>query len=437
MLQPAPTLHRDFYPEDMRRQEWLFDTWRSVAKRFGFEEYDSPVLEHESLYIRKAGEEVTQQLYNFEDKGGRRLSLRPEMTPSLARMVMSKRNALPFPLKWFSFPQCWRYERMTRGRRREHYQWNMDIWGVAGVEAEAELLAAVVTSFVDMGITSSDVGIKVNSRKLLADLMRKYGVTEEQFAPACVLVDKLEKIPLDAIQGELEALGLSVDDMRHMLAMLQRSDMDEFARELGEECEGVADLKRLFSLAEAYGIHDWLDFDASVVRGLSYYTGVVFEGFDRSGELRAICGGGRYDTLLESFGGEAVPAVGFGFGDAVIMELLMAKKRLPDFKSNGVEVMVYAMSEALRPRAIAMCRRLRAAGLTVDLVLDARKPKWAFQRADKVGTPLVVMYADDEAARGQAILKNLKTSEQQAVDEGDLVNRVALLLADLPDAEET
>lgn len=166
---------RDFYPEDHRLKNWLFGIWRDVARSYGFEEYDAPVVEHVELYIRKAGEEVTQQLYDFQDKSGRKLSLRPEMTPSLARMILARKNALSFPLKWFAIPQCWRYERMTRGRRREHYQWNMDIFGVAGVEAEAELLSAIVLSFQKMGITSQDVGIKVNSRKLLNDLMRLVG----------------------------------------------------------------------------------------------------------------------------------------------------------------------------------------------------------------------------------------------------------------------
>jgi len=200
---------RDFFPEDQRLRNWLFGKWKNIADRYGFEEYDAPVLETEELFIRKAGEEVTQQLYNFEDKGGRRLALRPEMTPSLARMVLSRKGGLSFPLKWYAIPQCWRYERMTRGRRREHYQWNMDIWGVQGVEAEAELLSAIVTSFQEMGITATDVGLKINSRKILTGLMSSLGVPEDKFAATCVLIDKLEKVPLDAIAGELETLGLT------------------------------------------------------------------------------------------------------------------------------------------------------------------------------------------------------------------------------------
>lgn len=291
---------RDFYPEDQRIQNWLFDNFKNVATRYGFEEYDAPVVESEELYIRKAGEEVTQQLYNFEDKGGRRLSLRPEMTPSLARMVLARGSSLNLPLKWFSIPQCWRYERMTRGRRREHYQWNMDIWGIDGVEAEVELLSAIVSLFKDVGITHTDVGIKINSRKILTELMSSYGIPEEKWAPTCVLIDKLEKVSIDDIQNDLEVLGLDRKVVEKLLETLKIKDLDELEKTLGSSSKGIADLKKIFKLANAYGIVDWLVFDATVVRGLAYYTGIVFEGFDRLGELRAICGGGRYDQLLET-----------------------------------------------------------------------------------------------------------------------------------------
>jgi histidyl-tRNA synthetase len=185
---------RDFYPEDMRQRTWLFQQWKDVAKTYGFSEYDAPVLESESLFTRKAGEEVTEQLYNFVDKGDRAVALRPEMTPSLARMVMAKKGGLNLPLKWFSIPQCWRYERMTRGRRREHFQWNMDIWGVNGVEVEAELLSAMVDFFKWVGLSAEDVGIKVNSRLVISEVLTELGIPEEKFAATCVLVDKLEKV---------------------------------------------------------------------------------------------------------------------------------------------------------------------------------------------------------------------------------------------------
>mmetsp|Transcript_41332 Transcript_41332/g.93112 ORF Transcript_41332/g.93112 Transcript_41332/m.93112 type:complete len:366 (-) Transcript_41332:148-1245(-) len=287
---------RDFYPEDMRLQSWLFGEWREVARLFGFSEYDAPVLENEALYTRKAGEEVTQQLYNFEDKGERRVALRPEMTPSLARMVLAKKAALPLPLKWFSIPQCWRYERMTRGRRREHYQWNMDVWGVPGPEAEAELLAAAVAFFERVGLTSEDVGIKVNSRAVLQVVMTELGVGPEAFAPACVLVDKLEKVPLDAILGDFEAIGVTKETVEALVQVLESPNLEALKLKLEElatqndtgggegraggdakATDALADLEALFGYAEAGGFADWLVFDASVVRGLSYYTGVVFE----------------------------------------------------------------------------------------------------------------------------------------------------------------
>jgi histidyl-tRNA synthetase len=202
-------------------KSWLFGIWREVARRYGFEEYDAPVVEHVELYIRKAGEEVTQQLYDFEDKSGRRLSLRPEMTPSLARMVIARKNALSFPIKWFAIPQCWRYERMTRGRRREHYQWNMDIFGVNGVPAEAELLSAVISSFEAMGLTAQDVGVKVNSRKLLNDLMRLVGIDEDKWVATCVLVDKLEKVALESLNRDLEQVGLSPESFQQLVELLK------------------------------------------------------------------------------------------------------------------------------------------------------------------------------------------------------------------------
>jgi histidyl-tRNA synthetase len=303
---------RDFYPEDMRLRTWLFDQWRDVAKTYGFSEYDAPVLESESLYTRKAGEEVTQQLYNFVDKGDRNVSLRPEMTPSLARMVMAKKGGLPMPLKWFSLPQCWRYERMTRGRRREHFQWNMDIWGVAGEEADAELLSAMVHFFKKVGLTSQDVGIKVNSRLVIAEVLTELGIPPEKFAATCVLVDKLDKVPLDAIQGDLQELGLDRPVVEKLTQVLTVKTVDAIKETLGEDSAAVQQLTKLMTLCEAYGIEDWIVFDASVVRGLAYYTGVVFEAFDRTGELRAIAGGGRYDKLLETFGGDPTPAQDLG-----------------------------------------------------------------------------------------------------------------------------
>jgi len=406
---------RDFYPEDMRLRTWLFDQWRDVANTYGFSEYDAPVLESESLYTRKAGEEVTQQLYNFVDKGERAVSLRPEMTPSLARMVMAKKGGLPLPLKWFSIPQCWRYERMTRGRRREHFQWNMDVWGVGGVEVEAELLSAMVTFFQKVGIQSDDVGIKVNSRLVIGEVLTELGIPEDKFAATCVLVDKLEKVPIDAIQGDLEELGLDTSVVEKLLEVLTNKSIDALTHVLGDDSAAVAELNQLMDLCQAYGIEDWIMFDASVVRGLAYYTGIVFEAFDRQGELRAIAGGGRYDKLLETFGGDPTPAAGFGFGDAVIVELLKERNVLPSFDSTGTDSVVFAMNQDLYKAAIDVASKLRVAGQNVDVVLEKKKPKWVFKHADRIGANYCVIVAPSEFEEGAVSIKDLTVGEQTTV----------------------
>jgi histidyl-tRNA synthetase len=406
---------RDFYPEEMRLRTWLFDEWRSVAKTYGFSEYDAPVLESEALYTRKAGEEVTQQLYNFVDKGDRAVSLRPEMTPSLARMVMAKKGGLPLPLKWFSIPQCWRYERMTRGRRREHFQWNMDVWGVAGEEADAELLSAMVTFFRNVGLTSEDVGIKVNSRLVIGEILTELGIPEEKFAATCVLVDKLEKVPIDAIQGDLEQLGLDRSVVEKLTDVLTVKSVGAIKDILGEESPAVKQITKLMTLCEGYGIDDWIVFDASVVRGLAYYTGVVFEAFDRKGVLRAIAGGGRYDKLLETFGGDPTPAAGFGFGDAVIVELLKERDLLPSFKASGIDSVVFAMNEDLYKPAVDVANRLRQTGQNVDLILESKKTKWVFKHADRIGAKYCVIIGSKEFENGEVAIKDLGGGEQQNI----------------------
>jgi histidyl-tRNA synthetase len=406
---------RDFYPPDLRLRNWLFAHWRNVAQSHGFYEYDAPVLESEALYTRKAGEEVTQQLYCFVDKGDRRVALRPEMTPSLARMVLAQKPVLP--VKWFSIPQCWRYERMTRGRRREHYQWNMDIWGVASEEAEAELICAMVSFFQNVGLTAKDVGIKVNSRQVIGQVLTELGIPADKFAATCVLVDKLEKVPIDAIQDELQALGLDRTVVEKLLTVLTNNSIESLKSALGDASPAVQQLERFLDLCQAYGIEDWIVLDASVVRGLAYYTGIVFEAFDRKGQLRAIAGGGRYDKLLESFGGEPTPAAGFGFGDAVIVELLKERNILPSFeKSTDMDSVVFAMNPELYKVAIQVATKLRAAGQRVDLVLEVdKKPKWVFRHADRIGAKYCFVVGSDEYEMGEVAVKDLAARKQESV----------------------
>ena len=406
---------RDFYPEDMRLRNWLFQKFHASSLSHGFEEYDSPIIEHEELYTRKQGEEITQQLYNFEDKGGRKISLRPEMTPSLARMVMARSGALPLPIKWYSIPQCWRYERTQRGRGREHYQWNVDIWGMEGIEADAELLSVMVHMFKSVGLTHDDVVVRISSRKVLEEVLGSLGIKGDSFTRTCVIVDKMDKLPEETVSAQLSDLGISDSSITTIQSVLSVTDLPELRDMLSPDSMAVSELERLFQLLESYGISDWTTFDASVVRGLAYYTGPVFEAQDRGGELRAICGGGRYDKLIGTLGGRELPATGFGFGDMVIMELLSDKGLLPDISSRVSDV-VFSMDESLRGAAMEVSSKLREEGRTVDLVLEPKKMKWVFKHAERTGADRLVMVMPAEWESGKVRIKDLQTGEESDIE---------------------
>ncbi len=402
---------RDFFPEDMRFRNWLFGHFREVARLFAFEEYDTPVVESVELYTRKAGEDIVEQLYAFEDKSGRNLALRPEITPSLARLVLQKAGSLALPIKWFSIPQCWRYERMTRGRRREHYQWNMDILGVETATAEAELIRAIVTFFSRIGLGPQDVEIRVSNRQILKAVLEDAGVPEDQFGAVCVIIDKLEKLPEDVIKQQLNELGVDQGIVDTIVELGACDSLEAVSKLMEGSRAGLDELEHLFALSASYGCDEWLRFDPSLVRGLAYYTGIVFEAFALQGELRAICGGGRYDHLLSMFGGKDVPACGLGFGDAVIAELLKEKNLLPTL-APFVQDVVFAFDESLREAATQVAARLRDAGRSVDLILENKKLKWAFKHADMAGAQRMVLLAPDEWSKGLVRVRNLETGEE-------------------------
>jgi histidyl-tRNA synthetase len=431
----GPSGTRDFLPEEMRYRNWLFQHWRQVAQLFGFVEYDAPVLEHVELYERKAGEEIVNQMYAFVDQEGTKVTLRPEMTPTLARLVLAKTNLqsgevrLPLPLKWYSIPQCWRFETTQRGRKREHYQWNMDIVGVDHVHAEIELLAAACCFFQRVGLTSEMVGIKVNSRAILESILAKHGVTKGQvdatdggdvFAKACICIDKLDKIGGAAVTEELAVLGITAESSQEILQALQAPAVEALTEIIGtsaQESPAISQVQRLFELASDYGVAEYLVFDASVVRGLAYYTGIVWEAFDRRGVMRAIMGGGRYDRLMELYGGSAcsqISCVGFGFGDCVIMELLQELNLLPSFTgSSGVDYVVCAYSPDLYGSAANIAGRLRACGWSVDLMpTPKKKVANSFKHADQTGAKRMVFVAPDEIARGVVRIKDLRVHDK-------------------------
>ncbi|MBN1917208.1 MAG: histidine--tRNA ligase [Verrucomicrobia bacterium] len=407
---------RDFYPDECRRRNWLFGLWRDAALRFGFEEYDGPVLETEELLTRKAGEEIVDQLYTFEDKGGRRVALRPEMTPTLARMIIARGSALPKPIKWFAIPQCWRYERTQRGRGREHYQFNLDVVGVPGVQAECEVLACCVAALEGMGLSHEQVQIRYSSRRLLADLMLLAGIAPEKAGAVCLMLDKRGKVPDDVVEKMLADAGLKATQVESVLGMMRLSCLAETREKLGASpSAGLDELEALGALAEAYGIARWLTFDIGVIRGLAYYTGIVFECFDVEKKFRAVFGGGRYDNLLRNLGGEDVTAVGCGFGDMVIMEVLADLRLLPEF-TRELDVMVLPFGESERKTAIEVASRLRAKGERVEIALLDRKLGKALADAARAGAGRVIIVAPDELSKGLVVERDMKTGEERKVE---------------------
>ncbi len=416
----APRGTRDFYPEEMRLRSWLFAHFRAVARAFAFEEIDAPIVEHADLFIRKAGEEIVDQLYHFE-LHGRHLALRPELTPSISRMVIARAGALRLPVRWFTIGQNWRYERMTRGRKREHYQWDAEILGEPGVAAEAELLSAIFTLLERVGLGDGEVRVRVNSRALLEESLRGGVLRErpEAFGPLCIIIDKLLKIGRDAVVELLcdpkGDVGLSPAAAGEVVDRLEIDDLEEALRGAPPDSAAAVELRRLFELLEAYGIAPYVHFDASVVRGLAYYTGIVFEGFDAGATLRAVFGGGRYDRLVETLGGPAMPAVGFGFGDVVIAELLADLERLPTL-SREVGDVVLALDEAQRPAALRVARALRVEGRSVEVVLGAARLKRVLADASRAGVERVVLIGPDEAARGKMRVRDLASREERELD---------------------
>jgi histidyl-tRNA synthetase len=412
----APRGTRDFYPEDLRRRDWLFEHFRAVARAFAFEEVDAPVLELEELFTRKAGEEIVEQLYHFE-LHERRYALRPEMTPSIARMVMARAGSLRLPLRWFTITQNWRYERMTRGRKREHFQWNMDVWGEPGVAAEAELIAALFSLLDRLGLPRDAVRVRLSSRALLEENVRRVipDLRPDVFSALCVVIDKFEKIGRDAVREQLVdpagPVAIGASQAEFLLSWLATRSLDEACAELRRDSPAAASLRELFELLAAYGVGDRVVFDASIVRGLAYYTGVVFEAFDSGRKLRAICGGGRYDGLLAALGGPALPAVGFGFGDVVIQELLADLGLLPEIPRR-IDAVVVALGPAQREAAIRLASALRAEGASVELVLGQPRLKRALADADKAGARRAYLLGAEEIARGAALVRDLATGEQ-------------------------
>ncbi|HVT02434.1 MAG TPA: histidine--tRNA ligase [Thermoanaerobaculia bacterium] len=417
---------RDFFPEEMVRRQQIMTVWRQVARRYGFEEYDGPPLEELALYIEKSGPEIVNQLFNFTDKGGREVALRPEMTPTLVRMLGSRIKGLPRPVRWFSTPQLFRYEKQQRGRLREHFQLNMDIIGEESFLADADLLSAALDVLRSLGLTAADVVARVSDRRLLYNALLELGVTEDKLPVAYNVMDKVERDPIDVCVKRLVDLGLSPEKAEAAIGLTRMTlaEIAERYRDNPAVTAVAADLRRYFAALEELGFGAFVQFDMKIVRGLAYYTGIVFEIFDRKGELRAICGGGRYDNLFASLTGNDVPALGFGFGDVVLGELLK-DRGLTASVSRSVDYFVIPVNEEVLPHALELAGRLRAAGASAIFPFKAAGVGKNMKAAAAAGARVAIVIGPDEVAAGVVVHKDLESGSETKPTVESLLDEVA------------
>ncbi|MFN2637191.1 MAG: histidine--tRNA ligase [Gemmatimonadaceae bacterium] len=418
MSQGALPGFRDFYPEQLATRNYLMSVWRDVARRYGFVEYDGPPLEPLELYTRKSGDEIVGQLYAFKDKGDRDVALRPEMTPTLARMVAAKANAMRKPIRWFSMPQLFRYERQQKGRLREHFQLNVDIIGEPSIAADAELLAVAIDVMRAVGLSSGDVRARVSDRRLLSAVLQHSGVAQAEMSDVFAAIDKAGREPRAVTQDKVDKTVKNADARKRVARMLDNAhDLDAVASDFADSADVVEEItlmREYLAFLDALGVGDWVDFDLSIVRGLAYYTGKVFELFDAKGELRAICGGGRYDDLLSTIGGVDLPALGFGMGDVVLTELLRSRNLIPD-APLATEYWVAAEDESLLADVMAVAGRLRAKSRSAEYALRSQTLSRQLKTASSAGVQKVVLLRREDFAQGNVTLKTLADGSERTI----------------------
>ena len=409
---------RDFPPEDFALRSHIQESWRRVSQRYGFLEYDGPPLEPLGLYVEKSGQEIVGQLYNFTDKGDRDVVMRPEMTPSLARILSDRSRGMSKPIRWFTMPQLFRYERQQRGRLREHFQWNVDIVGESGIAADAEVLAIAIDGLRDLGLTAADFAARVSDRRLLSALLRVVGVSEERLPIAFIVIDKIERMPEEKAVATLRSeVGLDPEQISTLLGLLGSTGLDALDEGFGGHADVAPELERLREYVEtltAMGLGDYVQVDLRIVRGLAYYTGIVFELFDRQRELRAICGGGRYDRLLELVGGEPLPAVGFGMGDVVLGELLAARGLVPEYRPD-LEFFLVPVTLGQQSEALRIAHVLRDRGHTVAYSLREQGVGKQMKAATRLGARVVLLVGPEELQRACVVARDMSTGEERDV----------------------
>lgn len=412
---------REFYPEQMALRNFIYEKVRAASQAFGFQEWDAPFIETIDLYAAKSGEElVKKQSFTFEDRGGDFVTLRPELTPSLARMIAAKQNELTYPVRWWSFGPFWRYEQPQKGRSREFFQWNIDMLGVNSPQADGELVAVAATFLQSVGLTPDQATIYVNNRRLMDSEFDKLQIPNEKRLDVSNLVDrrsKMESTKWDAYALEIGLNQTQLDGLKNILSNF----------ELWKESD---ELTKLFSTLEALGVSEYVKYDPNIMRGLLYYTGTVFEAFDTSGSVkRAILGGGRYDNLLADVGGQPLSGIGFAMGDVVIGIILQEKGLLPEFNPTPADVLVTLFDETLLTKSFALSAQLRKAGINTIAFPEPAKLQKQFKFADKMKMKLALVLGPDEEAQGLVVVKNLKSGDQAQIKQEALIESIKEMLS--------
>jgi histidyl-tRNA synthetase len=396
---------RDFYPEQMALRNWLSQNMRAASQAFGYQEYDGPFLETLDLYAAKSGEElVKEQAFVFPDRGGDQITLRPELTPSLARMVAARQGQLLKPIRWWSFGPFWRYERPQKGRSREFFQWNVDLLGVDSPAADAELAGVMAAFFRNIGLSSSEVKIQFNNRRLMDGELTAIGLTERK-KEVFRLIDRRDKMSAEAWEKYAAEVGVSATQRDRLKAVL--ADHELWRK--SDECVAFIEA------ATALGMADYLEYEPTVIRGLDYYTGTVFEARDREGEFRAILGGGRYDNLVGDVGGDRLPGVGFAMGDMVIGLVAQKYGKVTGLRVSPSEVLVTVFGKETLAASLSVVADLRQAGLRAEWYPEAAKLDRQLKYADAYGIRLAVILGPDELTQGTVTLKDLQTRTQTVV----------------------
>ncbi|MHC4807926.1 MAG: histidine--tRNA ligase, partial [Planctomycetota bacterium] len=406
---------RDFYPPEMARRNWIIDGWKRVSLRNGFEEYDGPIFEYLKMFQMKSGDEIVEQLFSLEDRGGRELALRPEITPTLARMVNQQINSLPKPIKWFSVPRLFRAERPQKGRLREFFQWNIDIIGVDDPRADAEVIFTTIDYLREVGLTPEDIRIKISSRKLLASALRGFGIKADDLEPLYTLLDKKAKMPSDKFEVLLKEGVRDKEIVNKILDFMAVDDVRDIPKIESFLEDDSEELNEVFVSLDQMKVEDYCVFDASIVRGLAYYTGVVFEVHDAVGQLRAIGGGGRYDNLLHDFGGPSIAATGMGMGDC-ILEILLREKGVLDKKLPVTKLDYFvAVADRLMTHAdMKIVARLRSKGYSAAFSYKTTNLSKQLKEASDQNAQKCIIIGE-EFKNNELVIKDMATGEQELV----------------------